>query len=156
MQFSGNGDQVEVQASDGVGVGHGQVERSPVGVVPSPHADSPKVHGEKGHDAAIINEERDSLSFVSKACQQKSVGGGPEVSRIFKCGSGEKVGRPRRRCALGQRLSAPKAHRVVNGSPEDVRPKKRSRGLTEEEVPGFGYVGFTSRVGHWRERGERN
>ncbi|MFS7907344.1 hypothetical protein Hanom_Chr01g00070181 [Helianthus anomalus] len=87
------------------------------------------------------------MPFVIKECQQKSVGGGPQVPGIFKSGSGEKVGRPRRRCALGQRSSVPKAHRVVINSPGEVRPKKRSRGLTEEEVPGFGFVGFTSRSG---------
>ncbi|MFS7925956.1 hypothetical protein Hanom_Chr04g00291231 [Helianthus anomalus] len=141
MQFSGDGDQVEDQASDGVGVGLGPAEKSPVGEVPSPHADSPKVHGEKGDDAAIINEVRDSMPFVTKECQQKSVGGGPEVPGNFKSGSGRKVGRPRRRSALGQRPSVPKVHRVVNSSPEEVRPKKRSRGTSEEEVPGFGFVG---------------
>ncbi|KAM0008290.1 hypothetical protein Hdeb2414_s0116g00801421 [Helianthus debilis subsp. tardiflorus] len=146
MQHSGVGDPVENQASEGVGVGYGTSEKSPVGEVPSSHADSPKVHGEIGYVAANINEERKSMPFVIKGCQQKSVGGGPEVPGFFKSGSGEKVGRPRRRCALGQRSSVPKAQRVVNNSPGEVRPKKRSRGLAEEEVPGFGFVGFTSRL----------
>ncbi|KAJ0430011.1 putative RNA recognition motif domain, nucleotide-binding alpha-beta plait domain superfamily [Helianthus annuus] len=150
MHFSGDGVQVEDQVSDGVGVGHRPAEKSPVCEVPSSHADPPEMYGENGYDAANINEEREFLPFITKQGQQKSVGGGPEVLGIFISGSGEKVGRPRRRSAMGQRLSVPKTHRVVNSSPEEVRPRKRSRGSTEEEVPGFGFVGS------WRVRGERN
>ncbi|MFS8001024.1 hypothetical protein Hanom_Chr13g01185401 [Helianthus anomalus] len=124
MQASGVGDPVDIQVSEGVGVDHGPAEKSHVGEVPSPHADSPKVHGEKGYVAVNLNEERDSMTFVIKECQQKSAGGGPQVPGIFKSGSGEKVGWPRRRCALGQRSSVPKAHRVVINSPGEVRPKK--------------------------------
>ncbi|KAJ0429078.1 hypothetical protein HanHA300_Chr17g0653281 [Helianthus annuus] len=143
MQLSGDGEFVENQASEGTGV----AEKSPGGEVPSSHADTSKVHGEKGCNATNTNEEREFMPFVIQGCQLKSVGVGPEVAGVFKSGSGEKVGRPRRRYALGQRSSKSQAHLLVNNSSVAVRPKKRSRGLVEDDVPGFGFVGFTSRLG---------
>ncbi|MFS7978097.1 hypothetical protein Hanom_Chr10g00911641 [Helianthus anomalus] len=73
----------------------------------------------------------------------KSAGVGPEVTGVFFSGSGEKVGRPRRRHKLGDRVSRPQAQSLNISPPVDSRPKKRSRALVDDETPGFGFVGFT-------------
>ncbi|MFS7982552.1 hypothetical protein Hanom_Chr10g00964231 [Helianthus anomalus] len=73
---------------------------------------------------------------------------GPEEVCNFHCGSGERKKKPNRRRRSG--LGTLKAQsRSFNGKEDisgDARPRKRPRESASEELPGFGFVGFTDRL----------
>ncbi|KAJ0501657.1 hypothetical protein HanHA300_Chr11g0403261 [Helianthus annuus] len=144
LVFSDEEEEEVPQASVGVG----EAEQAPVGKVSSPHAVGSKVHGENEGVVGDNYEERDSRPSDILGCQLKSAGVGPKVIGIFKSGSGEKVGRPRRRHTLGIRASRSASQSGNINSPVETRPKKRSRAFEEVEAHGFGFVGFTSRSNH--------
>ncbi|KAF5787418.1 hypothetical protein HanXRQr2_Chr10g0452521 [Helianthus annuus] len=140
MQVSGD---EEFVAAQGAG-GGGEDEKSPEFTGSCSKADPPNVHGENSFRAHNNDEEREGSLLGSQGFQLGSRGVGPMLVGAFKSESGEKVGRPKRRCNLGQRKSRAQVHPSVNNSPEDLRPKKISRSLMEHNSHGFGFVGFTS------------
>ncbi|KAJ0683365.1 putative RNA recognition motif domain, nucleotide-binding alpha-beta plait domain superfamily [Helianthus annuus] len=131
----------EVKEDSQAAVGDGEAEQTPVEKTLSPHAVGSKVHGENEGDVRGNYEERDSRPFNVFGCQLKSVEVGPEATGIFKSGSGEKVGRPRRRPTMGIRASRPQSHSGTNNSPVEIRPKKRSRALGQPHSCGSQHSG---------------
>ncbi|MFS8030183.1 hypothetical protein Hanom_Chr17g01531101 [Helianthus anomalus] len=136
MQVSGNGEK-ELTKESGAG-GEAEEPHAPNGS--SPHVDlsSGHVEREKG-GADFVNLEGNC--FVSK-------GVGPDAVVGFNCGSGERCKRMKRRGNLGPKSTKaqPQSKGDKEKSPEDARPKKRSRSSEKEDEPGFGFVGFTSRL----------
>ncbi|KAF5811541.1 hypothetical protein HanXRQr2_Chr04g0182561 [Helianthus annuus] len=64
----------------------------------------------------------------------------------FFFSSSSKSGQAHQRKLVGPRFRRAPAHAIPNISPENTRPKKRSRGDAEVSEPGFEFVGFTSRI----------
>ncbi|KAM0013490.1 putative RNA recognition motif domain, nucleotide-binding alpha-beta plait domain superfamily [Helianthus debilis subsp. tardiflorus] len=142
LLFSGDDENVETHASEGIG----EAGQSPVEKASSSHANGSKVHGNNECDVEGNHEEREDMPVDVPGPHLKSAGVGPEVAGVFNSGSGEKVGRPRRRHKLGYRAPRSQAQSLNISPPVDSRPKKRSRALVDNEAPGFGFVGFTSRL----------
>ncbi|MFS7915879.1 hypothetical protein Hanom_Chr02g00170541 [Helianthus anomalus] len=144
MQVSGNGVYVEAQ-----GTGNdGGAEKLPGSSSPKSHADPSPLHGENAISTDNLAQERENCRFGVQGFHLGSKVVGPEVVGGFNSGSGEKVGRPRRRVMVGQRSLRTQVHSSSNKSVEDSRPKKRSRCSVEDVAPGFGFVGFTSNLGN--------
>ncbi|KAJ0530805.1 hypothetical protein HanOQP8_Chr10g0374831 [Helianthus annuus] len=94
----------EFVAAQGAG-GGGEDEKSPEFTGSCSKADPPNVHGENSFRAHNNDEGREGSLLGSQGFQLGSRGVGPMLVGGFKSGSGEKVGRPKRRCNLGQRKS---------------------------------------------------
>ncbi|KAM0017660.1 hypothetical protein Hdeb2414_s0027g00690551 [Helianthus debilis subsp. tardiflorus] len=144
MQDSGTGEKEENQPSDA----GGEAEEPQAPNVTFPHVDlSPgHVEREKGGAENVQGPVVESFNVEGIRLGSKVVG--PEVVMGFKCGSGGRCNRTKRRGVLG--LKSTKAQSQSKGnkerSPDDVRPKKRSRNFEKDDEPGFGFVGFTSRT----------
>ncbi|KAJ0639873.1 putative RNA recognition motif domain, nucleotide-binding alpha-beta plait domain superfamily [Helianthus annuus] len=142
MEVSGGGEFQEDQGS----ASKGGTEKSPGVLDPNPHADQLPVHGEKNACDVHINEEREENLLSGQESPLSFKKGGPDFCGNFTSGSGESVGRPKRRIILGLRGVRSKANSPGNRSPEERRPNKRTRSLMEDDNPGFGFVGFTSKL----------
>ncbi|KAF5769330.1 hypothetical protein HanRHA438_Chr14g0657581 [Helianthus annuus] len=143
MQVSGTGEKEENQASDAGG--EAEEPHAPNGT--SPHVDmSPgHVEREKGGAEYVEGTVVDSVNVEGIRFGSKVVG--PEAVLGFKCGSGERCNRTKRRGILGPKTTKAQSQSKGNKdrTPDDVRPKKRSRNFEKDDEPGFGFVGFTSR-----------
>ncbi|MFS8033667.1 hypothetical protein Hanom_Chr17g01572271 [Helianthus anomalus] len=95
----------------------------------------------------VLNaEERDNGPCGDLGCRLSSKVVGPDLVGGFKSGAGENVGRPKRRINLGHRGLKAQTHSPRNSSPEVLRPKKRTRNSVDNDIPGFGFVGFTANL----------
>ncbi|MFS7952204.1 hypothetical protein Hanom_Chr07g00604231 [Helianthus anomalus] len=104
------------------------------------------MHGETVPRDALNAEERDIGLCGDIGCRLSPKVVGPDLVGLFKSGAGEEVGRPKRRSNLGQKGSKVQTHSPRNSSPEVLRPKKRTRNSVDNDVPGFGFVGFTANL----------
>ncbi|MFS7907749.1 hypothetical protein Hanom_Chr01g00074971 [Helianthus anomalus] len=143
MKVPGGGELQGDQGSASVGAS----EKSPGVLDSNPHADLLPVHGEKNACDVQVNEEREGNSPSGQESRLGSDKEGPGFCGNFFSGAGDSVGRPKRRANVGLKGARPKANLPGNRSPEERRPNKRSRSLMEDEIPGFGFVGFTSKLG---------
>ncbi|KAJ0754284.1 putative RNA-directed DNA polymerase [Helianthus annuus] len=144
MQVSGNG---EMEATNVSGAG-GEAEEPHAPNGSSPHVDlSPgNVEREKGGADHVEGTVVESVNLEGDCLVSKVVG--PEVVMGFKGGSGQKCKRIKRRGNLGSKFAKaqPQSKGNKDKSPDDTRPKKRSRNCENEDEPGFGFIGFTSRL----------
>ncbi|KAJ0582905.1 putative RNA-directed DNA polymerase [Helianthus annuus] len=105
---------------------------------PNPNDVNACMHEVRENDGGPVAKEV-NIASVKKV--------GPEEVVRFKCGSGERKDRPYRRPGLGQinRKTHNQSKGISDGSPSEVRPKKRSRKTVEDSEYGFGFVGFTNK-----------
>ncbi|MFS8022752.1 hypothetical protein Hanom_Chr16g01443191 [Helianthus anomalus] len=140
MQVSDGGSPEEGQGSGNKGA----VEKSPG--LSNSHAVPSPVHGEMASRDVFNAEERENGACGVLGCRLSSKVVGPDLVGGFKSGAGEDVGRPKRRSNLGQKGSKAQTQPLSNSSPEGLRPRKRTRNSVEDDVPGFGFVGFTANL----------
>ncbi|MFS7950251.1 hypothetical protein Hanom_Chr07g00581121 [Helianthus anomalus] len=141
--------------------GMGGNEKSPAGNEEAGIEESPLVGSGNSHAAdSPMHEERDSEvgnndeggEGVSRKLEG-ATGVGPEVlcseeggpHSCFFFSSASNSGRAHQRKLVGPRVRRAPAHVNLNLSPDNSRPKKRSRGDAMDSAPGFGFVGFSSR-----------
>ncbi|MFS7942906.1 hypothetical protein Hanom_Chr06g00493921 [Helianthus anomalus] len=110
------------------------------------HACMSPVHLDRDDVGVVKEVGSDPVQMDNSGTRPKVVG--PEEVCNFRCGSGESKKKPsrRRRSGLVSKKAQSSSFHGKEDLSGDARPKKRPRESASEELPGFGFVGFTDRL----------